>query len=320
MSKKIFNFEIDKEACFWYWIQSLLKWSWYVEEGEFLFYKNSLKNISFKKKRILSEFREVLQQENNGFFWLWNRYSHKPTHPQEQRFCSVIKNAFEDEFDAFWKNEVVLLEEWKKRLERFNFDVLDNFYNKTSTFIERAPKQEKLITVKLLTYGNENFPAGHSHKNFDDVILLNISHLNNTFIERVIGVLAHEHIHILTTLYPTLESLLRKSYQTIFAPLSIKTNGPSWRHLFLETVITSIAGKRNENYLNYLWKKEVSNPFNEKAYIKKDEVNYGFQIRIASYKSLAMTINYLDSEKIVDQSYCDEIAKIWIDIESKKID
>ena len=49
-----YNFQIDKETCFIYWIQSIVEWNWYFNKKEFDYYKNILRS---EERRVGKECR-----------------------------------------------------------------------------------------------------------------------------------------------------------------------------------------------------------------------------------------------------------------------
>lgn len=87
--------------------------------------------------------------------------------------------------------------------------------------------------------------------------------------------------------------------------------------MLIETVVTSLAGKRDENYLNYtLQIEKMNDPLAETINIKKELSNHGFLIRVAAFRILNETITYMENNKQIDQNYCDKIAKIWVEFYS----
>ncbi|MEM4330372.1 MAG: hypothetical protein QXY64_04410, partial [Candidatus Bilamarchaeaceae archaeon] len=111
-----FNFEfiINKEAAFFYWIQTISKWSFDNEVNEANFYLISISSLNNQEKELLTGVKSFISKR--GYQWLWERYSGKPIEDeQEIIFWDNVRSVFNDKFNDFWNKELKFLESWRDK-------------------------------------------------------------------------------------------------------------------------------------------------------------------------------------------------------------
>lgn len=315
-----YNFIVDKETCFVYWVQSLIKWGWYFDKKEFDYYRGLAKPLTNNEKKSLELLKSILQKNGNQFLWLWNRYAEKKIeNPEEYRIWKVIRLNLSDKFEAVWAKEKKNLQCWQKILNKYSFRFLAAPYKKIYNFFKaKTPKNKQTINVKLCFHWDKKFPAAHVQRNFKNLIILNISNTKQIEIKRIINILAHETIHKIEYASPLSPILLKNSYKKIIKPKRIEIEGIKWKHLLTETIITSMASLRFNSYIDRIL---IDNPERGKPdkikelnfrRIRRNRKNYSFLIKIAASRIEELTTGYLDKNKIIDQNYCDAIASAWL--------
>lgn len=302
-----YNFQINKERCFAYWIQAMTKWNWYFDEKEFKYYKNIAGNFDYKENELLEKFKkQILKREpDGGYLWLWDRYSGKQiVNSEDQKLWVLLEKQFSKKFNVIWEKESYKLLKWKEMLKDYDFNKRNNFFVKIEKFFGKTLNQT--INVELCLEYNKNSPSGHVKKEFDNLILLNISNLKDELIDKIINTLVHETSHLLD--YSSgKEELLKKSYLKIINLKGIKQKKPSWKHLITESIITSIAGVDFSDDEENLKKFDYENNKN----------NYSYQIKSVAYRLRDLIKDYLDNNKEMDQSFADAVVKTWLDFRIK---
>ena len=345
-----YKFKIDKEACFAYWAQSLIKWVWYFNKKEAQYYLDISGSLTHDEQIVLQKLKKILKKEDTGFLWLWERYvggkiANSNDHLEWENINKILKNKFE----KIWQKESLKLLNWQKILQTSSYDKLNEIFLKVNDFFDVNIKTNKTITVKLFFYYNKNSHAGHAKKEFNDLIIINLSNLDTEHFDKVINTLAHETIHLIEYASPISDILLKNSYFKILKPQLFKNSlfnlftnffnlismiltkrfnllfvkeGPKWRHLFIESIISSMAGNLVSNsYINQklLNQKNISKEnYTIEFDFKKNKTKYNTQIKIIASQLVNITTEYLDNNKKIDKEYCDKVALIWLNLIKNK--
>ena len=278
----------------------MVEWNWYFNKKEFDYYKNILGEFNRKEKESLINFKKLLQKPDATYKWLWSRYSKIPIDDeQEFQILQNIKNNLSDKFEIIWNQEFPKLLEWQNMLKNYSFSRFNKILNSIQIFYG-ADFNDEEITVRLCLNHQNNFLGGHVKKEFKNLILLNISNLDKKLSSKAVDGLIHETVHLMD--YSSDKSrLLKKSYLKIIAPQKIEQKNPSWRHLIIESVITSIAG------VNFNIKENL-----DKFDYEKHKDDYSYQIRAVARQIKELTKEYLDNNKEMDISYSDKVAQTWL--------
>lgn len=313
-----FNFIVDKQACFVYWAQSLIRWGWYFEEKEADFYKKQAEPFSKEEARALERLRVILEKDGNGFLWLWKRYQGETIkNHSEREEWEEIKRKLTGKFEAVWNREHPLLESWQKKLSAFPTKRMEEFLSRVSLFLAVEEKRRN-IDVKLCFHWDRALATGHTKKEFPTLIILNLSNVETGNLKNVIAVLVHEAVHILEN-SSQVEKLLKTSYARIIEPRRFKLDGPKWKYLFTESLITAIADRRGFSVaFNFLFgDSEKSDEEGFNVDVVRNKTNYGFQIREVAYRLRRIVARYFDERKEIDEHLCDAVAREWLEIARK---
>lgn len=311
-----YKFIINKEICFAYWAQLLIQWGWYFEKRGHEFYKKYSEPFSLQEESALKMLKTILEKENNYFLWLWKQYTGKPIeNVDELDRWNKIKKSLLPKFEAVWKDELPLLERWQKKLENYSFQPLESAINLVACFFDAPSISDEEIIVKLSFCHDTETPTAHVKREFPSVMILNISRVDFSNLNKTISTILHETIHLLMEYKSSrAESLLHNSYSTIIVPLAIQLKNYKWKHLFVESVISSIASSRLNSYFGRIIEKDekaiasdVVGDFN----LEKQKTNYGFLIRVIAERIEPLTTSYLMANKVIDRTYADLVVNEW---------
>lgn len=318
MSK--FNFEVNKEVSFVYWLQTLVEWSPSFQRGANEYYLRKLGALSPEEAEALSLMKNFLKRKDLGYLWLWDLYVGKKSGSAEDlEIWNKIKNIFSTKFNPIWDDEQNKLIEWKKILEDYEPENMGVEMDKIGSFFDVEPGA-RTYNIQLVMHWNNALPSGHTHRNYKDNIILPISSVEHEEIGRVWGVILHEAIHHFGYESAVFESRLIGAYKKYIGPTRLMVPGQSWKSLLSETVISSIAGKRFNNYLG----EKLAISSKEKNDLKSDlaelddfifsqnSKNSGFLIRKAASLIYPETKTYLDSGMVMDLAYAKKVANVWL--------
>lgn len=334
-----YNFKINKDICFLFWAQSLINWRWTFDKGECQYYFYFFESWTDEELNSLNELESILQGKDIQFLLLI----------EQQKVAKdildswfKIKNILTEKFNIVWEKESPKLQSLQATLQTHSFNSSDDLLikmSKVSNFFNVDLETFNSITVQLVFHHSKNLVAGHAHKSFPDLIILKTSNLEHRYLDEAINVLIHETVHIIQNKSPQSNILLKNSYFKIrfklfykriislfylliksmkhFAIKEIKEGTkkvikfPSWSYLFTEAVITSIAA--GSGTINTYFRPSILQKIEKFDYLK-NVYNYTAQNRAVALRLVSLTIYYLDNNKIIDQNYCDEVAKIWLEI------
>jgi len=300
-----YKFEINRGGCFAYWAQSFVRWNWYFNQKEVDKWKEITREFNSEEEKVLDNLKKILQKEGNAYLWLWNRYENNPIEDKrEQEDWEEIKSILEDKFEKIWQREKPKLEAWLNQLEQLDLKNKEDDLKKIFNFFGVTDYKEEIKVKLLLGFGKQ--AGGATKKEFSNSLILLLSETDLIDKEAVLNVLLHESLHLLE--YSSTKDLLfRQSFKKILAPFKIKQSQPSWRHLIVESIVSSIVGRE----LGYLDKKDLKETIN--ISISKEENRgqfYNQKILLMAQKVAPITEKYLKDNKEMDSVYTDQVLEI----------
>jgi len=300
-----YKFEINRGGCFAYWAQSSVRWNWYFNQKEADKWKEITGEFNSEEEKALNDLKEILQKEGNAYLWLWNRYENNSIEDkEEQGNWEKMENVLEDKFEKIWQIEKPKLKVWLNQLEQLNLKDKEDDLKKIFNFFGVADYKEEIKVKLLLGFGKQ--AGGATKKEFSNSLILLLSEADLTDKKVILNVLLHESLHLLE--YSSTKDLLfRESFKKILAPLKIKQSQPSWRHLIIESIISSIVGRE----VGYLDKKDLKETIN--VSISKEENRgqfYNQKILLMAQKVAMITEKYLKDNKEMDSVYTDQVLEI----------
>jgi len=320
-----FNFTIDKEVCFAYWVQAMTPWIWSHNNDHVKYYKSILDSPTEEERAILLELKTFLQDhqeiQDRGYVWLWKRYrGDKITDEEENKFWERVQKVLKNKFEIIWLKEEPLLKAWQEKLTQYPFEEIEFALQNVASFFSLPIDQNiesAIIEVKLLNQWNTRSSGGYVKREFPLFIMLEVSNVKTEYILKVVGTLTHECTHLLEYKSLNLSKLFYNSHRKMIAPFGLKINlhstmnGPSWRRLITESIISSIAGGyRMDGYLQ----KTLSCFQTNIPTIYPKYTGHYLRIQKAALKILPLTTNYLSQNKILDQIYADQVTLVWKDL------
>lgn len=324
-----YQFQIDKEACFYEWLFGLVPKSWEKTKSEFY------KNLSGREWTVA----ETTALEKLGLFLSPKTIFQKEaiknkiclsddSELKNQEILSAVAKALYPLFDEIWLKEYPKLSYWKSALEKYNFNRINTeFLPKIQNFFDVKNMDSTAIIVKLFFGYNTKQCGGFAQKEISDRVGLNISNLGPDKIESAVSTLIHEVSHLIQfqshqskmlikdfikiNLFKLLLGALLRKLKFTRKPFNIP-----W--FTRETIMRSMV----ENPL--LWESYYQRkyfPISQRAieYRKKletyDYKNYRGKFNdltnFAALKILDTTRDYLENNKKIDTKYSKIVAQAW---------
>lgn len=328
-----YNFKISKKACFAYWAQSLIEWDDNFNASECKYFLRISGDLSASEQNHLKVLKHLLQRKDAKLFFLWDRYLEKSIidgehHKVWQQICA----ALESHFEIVWQTELPRLKAWQSLSQFYPFSKFSKLLDCAAHFFNVEIELLKEINVILLPHYNTISAAGSTLQKYPNVVLLKVSNLPLERRENAATVLLHESVHLIEFRSLIASRCMKASYLKILKPIALppykqimrrflikianvavalgilkyemalKLRGFPWHYLFRETVVTSIAG-----------------PYSKTPSLdRKKQKNMFIHHILSTADVLRETTNtYLTEEKIIDQPYCDKLAKTWLAIVRK---
>jgi hypothetical protein len=187
---------------------------------------------------------------------------------------------------------------------------INHIIEQAENFFGSKLKEE--IKVQLCLSHHKNHCGGHVKRGYEKLIILNLSRLDHKNICKVFDTLTHETIHLVSH-SSNKDNLLKQAHRNIIKPVGISQKNPGWKHLFIESVITSMAGKSFSCFGEYLNNEEADSGL---IPIWGETINQ--QINKVAYELRDITWQYLKEGRKMDQDYADNMAKIWLRFKIEK--
>ncbi|WP_298413625.1 hypothetical protein, partial [Hydrotalea sp.] len=115
---------------------------------------------------------------------------------------------------------------------------------------------------------------------------------------------------------PIFRDALKQAYENIIKPEDIYTDW-KWKYLMTEAVIHSIASKRYNTYFGRMIMKDekmIEGDILLNLNMEKYGKSHGALIRVVAGRIEPLTTRYLNEGKKIDQEYCDEVARTWVNL------
>ncbi|MBI4993810.1 hypothetical protein HZC33_02540 [Candidatus Wolfebacteria bacterium] len=309
------EFFIDKEANFIYWAQLLIgPWSWYFEKENSILFSNEIGQISNFEQKALDELKNILQNKNNQYKWLWERYNNFPlVNIQKQKEYSFVKETLTKKFNIFWDKEIILLDNWKNELDQYDFNKFNDLFKKLSIFLGIKDNKDVVSKIRVKLFISSNFPSGATRPDFNDLMILNVSRVPIMKINRVVGVISHEFAHFINNKSGLIKLLLKSSA----FPSEKLDEGYKWEYLIAETILKSISSSRANTYSGLFLsfsEQEKRQDENLSHQNPLKSYSYEFLIRIAANHILQNTIDYLDNNKMIDKNFIELTIKTLLNL------
>ncbi|MBU2104372.1 MAG: hypothetical protein KKF67_01175 [Nanoarchaeota archaeon] len=200
-----FSIIIKKQGIFYFFVQNLSEWHFSCRKDYNKIWLEELGSLSKKEKTALQKLKKVHQEYSFGqsylgryFFLKRNPWKNIENEMPKSDFI-IIKNTFsvlKEKFESFYKKELPLLKNWQTHLNKKinNPKLINPILKKLNNLYNGNIKSQK---IKIYLLPSTDKAAGGGAGLNKKAITLEISRISLEQLNRVIGIIWHEVIHLL---------------------------------------------------------------------------------------------------------------------------
>lgn len=311
-----FNFIVNKETCFYYWVQSISEWNVYAPELEaYEYYKSESGVFSPDQLQAIDKIRDILLTAKHPRLALARLYSDRIDSSETSIAIDSYSHILKPNFERLWPRIDSDLLQQQGYLTRIDFAWLGQTLKQIIEFLD-SNFELKEQDVYLLQNSPGGMSVGHQIEG-TDFILLHPSMRGQTDNERTtIGTLLHELIHRVEFQSCITSDLTQKSYNRIVtASGKSAPAGVTWKMLYREIIVYCFINNITGGYLR-------TQVFNKpKPSIESMKEGYSIRRKSNTLKTsdliawIALNIQedieeYLKQGKVFDTRLADKISRL----------
>ena len=312
----MFNCKINKDTCFYYWIQVMSRWDPHLAETDAnMYYRNNFR-LTTTQEDILYEIKSIISNHPKPFLLLAELYSGSLVSGDSVKIRD-LSEVFRGDFDSIWHIGESKLVDWTKKLTDIRLESFYVDFVKISHFLG-AKLPSSPMTAYILLNPKDMQPTGHAISGTNFILLRPSGQTGNPALRATIATLVHEYIHMIEYNSKITRELFKSSYDEI-----VRTSGAEcpagylWPALYAETIVRIFANRVTGGYLR------------EKVYDKPrptvTDMKTGFDKmyntgsitteQILSWIALNVlddTIAYMKLNKQLDRKIVDDISRLFV--------
>lgn len=310
---------IDKNACFYYWIQIISSWDSY-QAGLEIYYDNWRDGFkpSDKQKHALDNIKNILHAARKPRLILSELYSNNINSVESKK---IIKQSeqLESTFDNIWKEILPNLKLWSDFLKSVDFAHFEHSMKKIAGFLDSDFDLDGFHILYLLQNIPLAGPAGHAIKGTDFILFCPPVRKNKEQERDVISVIVHEYIHLIEFGSKTSRVLFEKSIDKYIISKDISSpSGYSWMAIYQEVLVACFANTITGGYMRpEIYNRplptigEMQEGFN--TILKENRYNTNHIINWAALNILPDVNERIEKGLKINQEITDKIGRIFSD-------
>lgn len=282
------EYVLNKETCFYYWVQTESGWN------------NEVKNILKSSEKPLHLLAEL--------------YTGRLMSPESQKISKITDVLRKDFGENVWKIHHDELTNWKKQLESYDYSKIDEKIGQIIHFLDSNFDPKELSKVYIVQNSPDGNSAGHTLAGTNDVIFRPAGINGNQAIENAVSVIVHEYIHLIEQKTKLARELYRESFletigkNNISAPKNYK-----WKNIYTEIIAYCFTNNITGGLLSPIIHNKPM-PSVEKmrqSFEKMVAENRHNTNHVISWVALNIqddVVNYLKNGKMIDKVLIDKIS------------
>lgn len=310
---------IDKNTCFYYWVQMVSGWDSYPA-GLGPYYNNWRDRFrpSDKQEHALNNIKNILQAAKKPRLILSELYSNSASSTESKEIIEQSKQL-EAFFENIWKEILPNLKLWSNFLKSANLTCFKHPMKKIADFLDSDFDLNSEYTLYLLQNIPFNGPVGHAIKGADFILFCPPVRENKEIENDVISVIVHEYIHLIEFKSKTSRVLFEKSINKYITPKEIPSpNGYSWTAMYFEVLVACFANTITGGYLRpEIYGKPVPTIVNMQGgfnrIVKENRHNTNHIINWAALNILPDVSKCIEKGLKINQKIIDKVSHIFLD-------
>ncbi len=310
---------INKNTCFYYWVQVISNWDPYpIDPKAYQYPQDRLKIISNEQKSSLNNIKNILQSSKESRWILAELYSGDIKRSESKEIEELSKKLIEV-FEAIWQESLPHLEVWLDSLKSTNFARFNEPMKKIVDFLDSDFNLQDLYTLYLLQNSPFSGAIGHAINNTRFILVCPPGSERPNTINNTISIIAHEYTHAVEFKSKISRTIFKNSYDKYIGKHNIpEPDGYSWKMMYIESLVCCFANTITGGYLRpETYQKprptidEMENSFRN---IKKEgRYNTNHIINWAALNILPDVEEHIEKGIKFDQQIADKLSKIFME-------
>lgn len=309
---------IDKNTCFYYWVQVISNWDPYpIDSKAYRYYQNGRKLLSNEQKSALNSIKDILQGSEESRWILAELYS-GDIKRSESKEIAVQSEQLKEVFEAIWRESLPHLEVWLNSLKSTDLTRFNDPMGKIVDFLDSDFNLQDLYTLYLLQNQPFSGVVGHAINNTRFILICHSGSERPDIINNTISTIAHEYIHAIEFKSKISRTIIKNSYDKYIGKKNIPSpDGYSWKMMYVETLVNCFANKTTGGYLRPETYQKPRPTIDEmedgfRRIVKEKRYNTNHIISWAALNILPDVEKHIEKGLKIDRQIADKLSKIFL--------
>lgn len=310
---------IDKNTCFYYWIQVISGWDAHaIDSKTYNYFESAISELTEPEESSLSEIKRILEKSEEARWILADLYNADLSRKESKKIVQ-LSEQFKDRFEAIWQDNSSNLESWLALIVLEDFRRFNEPMKKIVDFLDADFDLYSKYEVYLLQNSELGGAGGHTINNTQFLLLRPPGYKQTHKTNNLVAVIAHEYIHAIEFKSKISRGLFKKSYDTHIDASNIKApEGYTWKMMYVEVLVYCFASTITGGYLRqeiYQKPRPTVNEMKDGFYrlVKQNRHNTNHIINWAAINILSDVEEYIENGKKIDQNITDKISKVFLE-------
>lgn len=310
---------IDKNTCFYYWIQVVSGWDPHaIDAKTYSYFKSALGKLTSTEESSLSDIKSILEKSEEARWILADLYNVDFSR-KESKKISQLSEQFRNKFEAIWQDNSSNLEIWLTSLRLEDFRRFNEPMKKIVDFLDADFDLYDTHKVYLLQNSELGGAGGHAINKTQFLLLRPPGSKQTHKINNVISIIAHEYIHAIEFKSRISRDLFQKSYDTYIGTSNVQApEGYIWKMMYIEALVFCFASTITGGYLRqeiYQKPRPTIDEMREgfRKLVEENRHNTNHIINWAALNVLSDVEEYIENGREIDQKIVDKMSRVFLE-------
>lgn len=309
---------IDKNTCFYYWVQLISNWDPYpIDPKSYNYYLYKIK-LSKVQNIAINKIKDILQNDEKSRLTLAQLYLNKIENDEAKEIAKqseILKEVFE----SVWQESLPNLEKWRESLKSVDFNRFYESMGKIINFLDSDFDLKELYTLYLIQNAPLAGVIGHAINGTNFILVRPPSNQQVGLNNNIISIITHEYIHLIEHKSKISRTILKNSYDKYITTNNISSpKGYTWRSMYVESLVYCFADNVIGGYLRpetYNKPRPTINEMKDSIWkvLDKNKHNTRYVISWAALNILPDVEEYIEKGLKIDQKIADKLSKIFLE-------
>lgn len=313
------DFVIDKNTCFYYWVQGICGWDpMLMDKAVKNYLADAVTLIAEEQNEALNNVCNILKSSEDPRMILRELYSGDIVSDDSKKIVKVSKLLVQV-FEPVWKDSLKELEKWQEVLRSIDLSVFDEDMKRLVYFFDSSFDINKLCKVYIVQNKLDVGTIGLTIAGSSSMIVRPTSSNKDNAISSTLSVIVHEYIHMIERESRVSRELFKKSFEDIIKNYHLDSlDGYSWNMMYVEAIVYVFTNNINLGYFSekiHGTKKpsiEEMKPSFEKM-VQEKRHNSNHVISWVALNILPEVSRYIEEDKQIDRDLANLISHSYLD-------